>query len=137
MTRTWNGRYAGHHAGTRNDVGYLVISVDGHRYKGHQLAWLYMTGVWPTHEIDHKNLMRMDNAFDNLRLATRNENAANVRVRAAVGYKGVYRSGRKFAATITVDGIQEHLGTYDTAELAHSAYTKRANEAFGKFARLD
>lgn len=57
--------------------GYLRVSIKGKRYYGHRLAWLYMTGEWPKHQIDHINHVRCDNRFKNLRCATNSENHKN------------------------------------------------------------
>lgn len=57
--------------GTLTYQGYVSIQVAGKRYYAHRLAWFYMTGVWPENEIDHKNRVRDDNRWENLREATR------------------------------------------------------------------
>ena len=56
-------------AGGVSSKGEVQIRVFGRLYMAHQLAWLYVTGVWPEHEIDHRNLDRTNNAWENLRAA--------------------------------------------------------------------
>ncbi len=57
--------------GTITDKGYIAIHVLGERHYASRLAWLYMTGEWPANEIDHKNRIRDDNRWANLREADR------------------------------------------------------------------
>jgi hypothetical protein len=57
--------------------GYVSCCFNRKRYKAHRLAYLYMTGDWPKLEIDHINRNRQDNRWENLREATRSENASN------------------------------------------------------------
>jgi hypothetical protein len=70
---------------------YVKIRVDVRQYPAHRLAWLYMTGAWPKHEIDHINGDRLDNRWCNLRPANDAEQARNKRtaVNNEAGYKGV------------------------------------------------
>ena len=125
--------------------GYLYISVNGLTYVAHRLAWLYMTGKWPTVLIDHKNGDKMDNRFANLREATYLQNFWNRGKRSdnTSGYKGVSynRKLKKYGARVTVkkNGVTEHnhIGVFDTAEEAYEAYKKAALEAFGEFARIE
>jgi hypothetical protein len=117
--------------------GYWQICIDRRRYYAHRLAWLYMTGEWPKKQIDHINLDKADNRWRNLRLATPSQNICNQghRITSRLGLKGVYPNGKRFAAQITIDGICHHLGTFDTPELAHSAYVDAADVLHGTFAR--
>ena len=43
-----------------------------------------------------------------------------------VKYKGVYKSGKKFRAIISIDGKQQNLGTFDTPKEATQAYDRAA-----------
>jgi hypothetical protein len=56
----------GQRAGYRNLRGYRVIIIDGEIDYEQILACLYMTGKWPTFEMDHKNDIKDDNRWDNL-----------------------------------------------------------------------
>jgi citrate synthase len=64
-----NRNPAGKKAGCIDHYGYIMMSIHGKRYKAHRLAWLYMTGAWPTNQIDHKFNNRSDNRFSELREA--------------------------------------------------------------------
>ena len=39
---------AGEVAGCCNSDGYRWVGIDSRRYTAHRLAWLWMTGRWPT-----------------------------------------------------------------------------------------
>jgi len=134
--KTFNKHFAGKIAGKLATNGYVRISVDGRDHAAHRLAWLYMTGVTPADDIDHRNGRKLDNAFENLREATRSQNLANRSQRNATGFKGVTRlaSGR-FTAEIRKNRVKDYLGSFDTAEEAHAAYEARASQVHGEFAR--
>jgi hypothetical protein len=63
-------------AGTISD-GYKIITINGHKYKAHRIAWFYMTGRWPYPVVDHINRNKLDNRFENLRETTVKENTIN------------------------------------------------------------
>lgn len=44
----------------------------------HRLAFLYMTGSYPTFEVDHFDRNKSNNAFDNLKDVTHKDNMKNV-----------------------------------------------------------
>jgi hypothetical protein len=128
----------GKRAGTVNSKGYRVIQIDGKTLREHRLAWLYVTGSWPEHEVDHRDLDKLNNRFDNLRPATRSQNTSNkiVQANSLTGVRGVNRrENGKYRAYIAVKGKRINLGTFDTLPLAHMAYIKAAVEHHGEFAR--
>lgn len=131
---------AGDRAGTQCPRGYRMIKVNLRTYKEHRLVWLYMTGEWPPHEIDHINGDKSDNRWCNLRAATRSQNRCNVRRyrNNTSGSKGVYwlKKNKKWAAQISIDQKQTHLGLFASREAAVAAYEEAALKHHGAFARL-
>lgn len=128
--------------GIPHNRGYVLIRVDGARYLAHRLAWLYMTGRWPTHEIDRANGVKNDNAFANLREATRSQNCMNRSVQRnnSIGLKGVTKRTQKklskpYIAHIKVDKRRIYLGYFATAEEAFNAYCAAAQAHHGSFMR--
>jgi len=136
------GRKAGDVAGCTKR-NYTGISVDDKIYRAHLLAWFYMTGRWPDSFLDHKDLNKHNNAWGNLREATKSQNMANVGVIKSnkSGLKGVsrYRAGESYGkpwqAGIQKDGKRKHLGHFATKEEAHAAYCVAAEKMFGEYAR--
>jgi hypothetical protein len=97
--------------------GYLRIRIDKRLYAAHRLAWLFMTGVWPTNQIDHINQNRRDNRFVNLRDCPRQANSHNRRpAQPTQTCAGKWRIG------ITAFGKHIHLGTFATKSEAEAAY---------------
>lgn len=138
-TKNWNAKYAGKSAGTQNGDGQIRICFNRANYVGHVLAWLYMTGEWPKHLIDHRDLNRSNNRWDNLRPATNSQNLANTPVRKnnTSGLKGVSWSAKeqKWQTNITVNYHQRRIGVFDCRAAAHFAYLIEGNKAFGEFHR--
>lgn len=119
--------------------GYRLIGIDGAVYKASRLAWLYMVGLWPVDRVDHANLNRSDDRWENLREATHSQNLANTGLWShnTSGFKGVHfhsQSGR-WRARIAKDGKHISLGLHDTPEMAHAAYCVAAKRLHGEFAR--
>jgi hypothetical protein len=107
--------------------GYVVLTIEGREVKAHRVAWAYMTGEWPSKFIDHKNMVRTDNRFCNLREATKAENMQNQRKGQPHGKSGLLGVGwhnmrNRWSAQIGVDNKKIHLGLFDTPEEAHAAY---------------
>lgn len=83
--------------------------------------------------VDHVNRNVLDNRKSNLRIATKQENAANMD--RGSKWKGVTHSRNKWKAQITVDGQCRHLGVFESPEEAARAYDDAAQAAFGPYAR--
>lgn len=117
--------------GLHPTLGYWYIGVDRVKYPSHRVAWLYMTGKWPEHEIDHINGVRSDNRWANLRAATKSQNMQNVRKQRdrKSQYLGVSRhSCDRWVAYITVDGKRKHLGLFRAEKEAYEAHLRAKRE---------
>lgn len=113
-------------AGTILKNGYARISVLGSYYPSHHLACLYMTGRFPSQFMDHIDGVRSNNRWSNLREATSAENNQNMPDRKdnTSGYRGVFwdKGLNKWRAALQVSGKKLHLGVFQAAEEAFSAY---------------
>lgn len=128
---------AGNLAGSIYDNGYRYIQIDGLDYRAGRLAWFFVTGEDPPGFVDHRNGVRDDDRFDNLRVATNSQNQANARWKTNTsGIKGIRwePERRKWIARITVDGKAKNLGRYDRMIDAARAYKAAAVAAWGEFA---
>lgn len=125
-------------AGT-DDGGYRRVMVDGHSYYAHVLVWVIMTGGFPTNRLDHKDLNKSNNRWNNLRLSNNSLNTANrhASVSNTSGHKGVswHATQQKWRADITVAKKKKFLGCFTDKKRAASAYAEAANRLFGEFAR--
>lgn len=114
--------------------GYIRILIGKRLHFAHRLAFLYMTGEWPSQVIDHINGNRSDNRFCNLRDVDQGTNALNKdfdHVQNKHGFAGVRleTNGKKFKASIRFRRETIQLGNYDTPEEAHLAYVKAQSKA--------
>ena len=121
-------------AGTLHHSGYIQVGVDGVIYLAHRLIWKRQTGCDPDPEVDHRNRVRNDNRWANLREATVSEQLVN---RLTGNYhRGVHliaKSG-KFGAQIKVDRHHIWLGVHDTPEAACRVYRVTSALLHGEFA---
>lgn len=121
-------------AGTPSD-GYCQIGIDRRTWKAHILAWLWMTGAWPTHEVDHINGVRDDNRWVNLRDGSNGVNMRNIVAppkNNTSGFRGVSRHQGGWQARLQVEGKRLRLGTYPTPEEASAAYWAAKAEYHGE-----
>lgn len=117
----------GGEAGWSETNGYRRIHIDGETHQAHRLAWLHVTGVWPSDQIDHINGVRSDNRFVNLRDVDNAENQQNQRLARCTNELGVLGVGLrdgKYVARITAAGRSVYLGRHLTAEAADAAYRR-------------
>ncbi len=120
-------------AGGLDPKGYVQIKLDWKNYRAHRLAWCYVYGSWPTHEVDHINGNRADNRISNLRHATHAQNMQN-RQRPSKGrqFIGAYPANGRWFSKLSVQGKTLYLGRFDTPEEAQAAYVaaKRKHHNF-------
>lgn len=139
----WNIRFAGKRAGSTMASKYRQVTLCGGHYYEHRLAWLYMHGSWPKHQIDHLNNDRSDNRLENLREATNQENGVardqrklrSTNKSGVVGVSWSQKPGHKgsWYATITMDGHMKNLGRYENLEDAVMA-RREAERQYGRAA---
>ncbi len=142
---TWKvahgSRTKGAPTGSNNGDGYLQIRIGGRVYFAHRLAFLWMTGVWPEHQVDHINGEGGDNRWCNLRDIPVAENAHNIggpRSDNTSGFVGAWYDKRdnRWVSAIQVHGKRHNLGRFSTPEEAHAAYLKAKNELHPTHQRL-
>ena len=131
----------GEPAGAITVQGYVLLNAGSDKYLAHRLAFLYMTGSFPSDVVDHINGNRFDNRWENLRPATRSQNLQNRGPQKQNTYrlKGVFydEQRRKWLASIKHQGKAYFLGRHKTKEEAAHAYNKAAIELHGEFAVLN
>ena len=125
-------------AGAVTPSGYIAIGVDRKVYRAHILAWMYMTGELPDGHIDHIDGDRSNNAWSNLRIATRSQNAANSRTATSntSGVKGVFwcKSTKKWSCNLRRNGVVAYRASFDTLEQAAAAVMVERERIDGSFA---
>jgi|HubBroStandDraft_2_1064218.scaffolds.fasta_scaffold217493_2 hypothetical protein len=130
-------RLPGARAGHQGWKGYRYVTIDGSEYSEHRLAWFYVRGEWPPDQIDHKDLNRSRNVFDNLRCADNQRNQWNTRAKrtSKTGVKGVWFKDGHYTACLMIDGEKRHLGKFPSVEAAAEAYAEAVTRLRGEFAR--
>ncbi len=122
----WKSKKRGEDTGSKNFCMHREIM---------NLGDLQETGK----EVDHINGNKLDNQRNNLRIATRAENAKNLKSQnnPISGYRGVYQSGNKWHARIYIDGLQKYLGSFKNPQSAFIAYEEEARKSYGEFRRVE
>ena len=91
--------------------------------------------------VDHKNRNGLDNRRENLRMATRQQNQCNQKIRNdnMSGFKGVswYKSRNKWLSEIHSNNKKIFIGYFDKLKDAATAYNKKAILLHGEFASLN
>ena len=62
------------------DHGYIRIEINHKAYFANRLAFLYMEGYFPEGDVDHKDRIKDNNKWNNLRHVTRSCNMRNTKV---------------------------------------------------------
>ena len=123
---SWNAKYANRRAGSvgkdRHGKKIRKITILGETYQEHRIIWLYMTGSWPSDQIDHINQDSTDNRWANLRESDAFKNMKNrpMQKTNTSGVTGVsWCSVRsKWRARPMADGKRVCLGYFDDLDIA-------------------
>lgn len=123
--------------GNVNTSGHLQIQIGDSTFLASRLAYLYMVGEWPANQMDHIDLNRTNDRWENLRPATPSENARNRSVRSdsLTGIKGVTAMGDRFQARVSFEGRRYSAGYFDTLEEAAAAVKELRAQLHGEFTR--
>jgi hypothetical protein len=117
--------------------GYRVVKIHQRSYLAHRIIWKLVTGDDPGEfDIDHIDGDPTNNKWNNLRLATRSQNAFNrlSNRNNKLGYKGVHAIKNK-NGTVRYRAIinGKHIGYYGNVEDAHKAYLVEAKKVSKNF----
>lgn len=128
-TGTGRSKRGGEAGSLKEDNGYLRVTIKGQVYYAHRLIFYWMTGRDPMEYVDHRNGVRSDNRWANLRECSWQENCQNYRRKSPTKHgflTGVHRkSSGKFGAQISVNRKLVVLGgAFETEEAAHAAYVE-------------
>jgi HNH endonuclease len=130
-------RLAGTKAGTRFIKGWRV-ELPGYDFGFlmHRLAWLYVKGVWPRDQIDHKDKDRWNNRWSNLRESSNSQNQANrgLRPHNKSGVTGVLHSRYGWYAECSINGVRVLQKWFKTKKEAVAARQAAVVRYHGDFA---
>jgi hypothetical protein len=117
------------------DLRYVEFKVRGST----RLLHRHLLGAKKGEVVDHINGDGFDNRRENLRICTHAENMQNRRMHRnnKVGFKGVwFDAGRgTYRARVTAFKRRYSTGRFSTAEAAHEAYLRLAQEVHADFHR--
>jgi hypothetical protein len=108
-------------------------------YKKHRIIWVLMTGEEPPDLIDHIDGNQKNNAWSNLRAATKSQNMMNrgVQTNNRLGAKGIYwwEKRKKYVVQIKKNRAKVFQGYFDTIEDAKVAHAAAVVIHHGEFGR--
>jgi len=143
---TWkikkSNKKAGSIAGRTNTKGYRYITINKKSYAAHRLAWLLVTNKDPyPYEIDHIDGNKGNNAFNNLRQATPQQNSCNRKLGSnnSSGYKSITFMPQQplnpYTVCISQKNKSHSLGSFPTLEKAIEARDIKGRQLYGEFYR--
>jgi len=105
------------HKGT----GYIHVKIKAKSFKAHRLIFLYHNGYLPE-LVDHIDGNKLNNRIENLREASKQENAQNQKIRLtnSSGVKGVswHKVNKKWKVALCKNYKPYYFGSYEDRELA-------------------
>lgn len=121
------GKVPGYVKKANGGLEYLVTYVRSKQVYVHRIAWVIMTGSWPSNNIDHINGRGLDNRWLNLRDVPQTinmHNVAGLMKTNTSGIRGVYfrKDKQAWESAIRWQGKRRFLGLFATKEAAGRAY---------------
>ena len=121
-----------------SDGRYYNIGINKKVYRLHRIIFLYHYGYLPL-QIDHIDGNGLNNTIENLRPATRSQNACNAKKSSAnsSGVKGVrwHKKDKKWIAYIKLNRKTYFGGYFDSIEKAAQKVKQMRQYFHGEFAR--
>ena len=132
---SWNTRFVGKPAGGVSN-GYIRLEIGNESIYAHIAAFIYMTNERPD-KVDHKDTIKTNNSWSNLRICTQSQNSANRQkpINNTSGYKNVswFKPKNKWRVKVTKDGKSYHGGYFNSLEEAVLVANSLRKELFGEF----
>ena len=124
--RPSNNIQIGNIAGCITNKGYRQIYINNKPHTASKLAWLYMEGYYPENLIDHKDRIKDNDKWNNLRCVSHSCNMRNkfLSKNNISGIKGVCKFNGKWFAYINNLNKQISLGSFITKVKAVKARYK-------------
>jgi hypothetical protein len=124
-------------AGYKRKDNYCFLRFNKKTYGIHQVVFAMHHGYIPK-EIDHIDANPSNNFIENLREATRSQNALNqpLTIKNSSGIKGVswHKSAKKWVVQLTVNGKAKYFGTYFDIEVAKFIAETMRHKYHGNYA---
>lgn len=126
-------------------TGYRTIRINGKSYQAHRVIFLWHHDYLPEF-LDHIDGDKLNNNINNLREATKSQNATNSKNTkyyngkpTSSGFKGVHwhKQREKWQSRISINGKRKHLGLFTSEIKAARSYNRAAIKEYGEFARLN
>lgn len=133
FTRRRSRRKVGHVSWRKSRTPYLRINVDGSFHYAHRLVFLWMTGDWPQHEVDHIDRNGLNNSWANLRDVPRSVGCWNTGLSRLnkTGVKGVIRTPTGWRAFHGNRGIVGRFKTFEEACAARRRVEEACDAKYG------
>ena len=96
----------------------LYFKFDGTHSVGLCIQDIGPSGSWPKKLVDHRNTIRTDNSWNNLREANHAQNMYNSPSKNKFGATGIRAVGSKFQVYLTENGYIKYFGTCHTQQEA-------------------
>ena len=114
---------------------YILISINGKKYRAHRLAFLYMIGRFPIELVDHEDGDGINNKWNNIRETDPVNNNRNMRLRVdnTSGVPGVYwnKKDKRWQVSIKVGEDRGYIGQY--ADYFEAVCARKSAENFHGF----